>query len=484
MVFTNKILMIGYGSVAETTLPLIFRHINIPFSHVTVVDFENKQTALKEWTDKGVNYFQEKITKPTLELILSKYVGMGDIIIDLAWNIGAEDILSWAHNHGVMYINTSTELWDPYTNHEKKHPTERTLYHRHMGIRKMIKDWKIKGPTAVIEHGANPGLISHFVKQGLLDIADAVIKEKKFGVKKIKLIQQLATQRSFAQLAEALEVKVIHVSERDTQISSSPKQLNEFVNTWSVEGFREEGTTTTELGWGTHEKELPPLTFEHKEGPKNQICLARMGMNTHVVSWVPNHTIQAMVIRHGEAFTLSDYLTVWDKKTPMYRPTVHYAYCPSDAAIASLHELRGRDYVLQDSVRIMKDDIVEGEDILGALIMGHPFQSWWIGSKLSIHEARQLVPHQNATTIQVAISIILALLWMMQHPNEGVLTPEALPHEDILRVAKPYLGQFISTRSDWTPLKHYHNAFKGYNTPNINEKDVWQFKNFLITDMD
>jgi homospermidine synthase len=322
------------------------------------------------------------------------------------------------------------------------------------------------------------------VKQGLLDIADAVIKEKKFGVKKIKLIQQLATQRSFAQLAEALEVKVIHVSERDTQISSSPKQLNEFVNTWSVEGFREEGTTTTELGWGTHEKELPPLTFEHKEGPKNQICLARMGMNTHVVSWVPNHTIQAMVIRHGEAFTLSDYLTVWDKKTPMYRPTVHYAYCPSDAAIASLHELRGRDYVLQDSVRIMKDDIVEGEDILGALIMGHPFQSWWIGSKLSIHEARQLVPHQNATTIQVAISIISALLWMMQHPNEGVLTPEALPHEDILRVAKPYLGQFISTRSDWTPLKHYHNAFKGYNTPNINEKDVWQFKNFLITDMD
>jgi homospermidine synthase len=123
-------------------------------------------------------------------------------------------------------------------------------------------------------------------------------------------------------------------------------------------------------------------------------------------------------------------------------------------------------------------------NILGALIMGHPFQSWWIGTKLSIHEARKLVPHQNATTIQVAISIISALLWMIQHPSEGVLTSEALPHEDMLRVAKPYLGQFISTRSDWTPLKHYHNAFKGHNSPNINEKDVWQFKNFLITDMD
>ena len=27
------------------------------------------------------------------------------------------------------------------------------------------------GPTAVLTHGANPGLVSHFVKQALLDIA-------------------------------------------------------------------------------------------------------------------------------------------------------------------------------------------------------------------------------------------------------------------------------------------------------------------------
>ena len=81
-----------------------------------------------------------------------------------------------------------------------------------------------------------------------------------------------------------LGVKVIHCSERDTQITDQPKQVDEFVNTWSVEGFREEGTTTAEMGWGTHEKELPPLAFEHADGPKNQICLARMGMNTWVRS--------------------------------------------------------------------------------------------------------------------------------------------------------------------------------------------------------
>src|ERR687895_416551 len=53
-----------------------------------------------------------------------------------------------------------------------------------------------------------------------------------------------------------------------------------------------------------------------------------------------------MVIRHGEAFSISEYLTVEENGEAVYRPTVHYAYCPADAAIASLHELHMRGDVL------------------------------------------------------------------------------------------------------------------------------------------
>ena len=214
-----------------------------------------------------------------------------------------------------------------------------------------------------------------------------------------------------------LGVKVIHCSERDTQITDRPKQVDEFVNTWSIEGFREEGTTTAEMGWGTHEKQLPPLAYEHADGPRNQICLARMGINTWVQSWVPNYRILGMVVRHGEAFTISDKLTVWQDGRPVYRPTVHYAYCPCDCAIASLNELRGYGYQLQPNLRIMTDEITQGEDILGALLMGHAYNSWWTGSILSIEESRRLVPHQNATTMQVAISAVAAAMWMMQNPE-------------------------------------------------------------------
>ena len=95
-----------------------------------------------------------------------------------------------------------------------------------------------------------------------------------------------------------------------------------------------------------------------------------MGINTWVRSWVPYYSIQAMVVRHGEAFTMTDYLTVWEEGSPVYRPTVHYAYCPCDAAIASLHEFRGGNYRLQNKLRIMTDEIVTGSDILGRIDHG------------------------------------------------------------------------------------------------------------------
>src|SRR5262249_23259908 len=139
---------------------------------------------------------------------------------------------------------------------------------------------------------------------------------------------------------------------------------------------------------------------------------------------------------------------------------------------------------LQPRIRIMTDEITSGADILGALVMGHPYQSWWCGSDLDIEESRRLVPHQNATTMQVAVSVVAACCWMLENPARGRGVPDDLPHDFILRISKPYLGTWVSVPSDWTPLKHYSNVFQGYNRPHTDPTDPWQFKNFLVTDGD
>ena len=482
--FHSRVLFVGFGAVARCTLPILLDHVRIDPKKITILDFQPDHSALEPWIARGVNFVEGKLEPHNLAAVLSRHVSAGDILIDLAWNIDCLEILTWCHDHGVRYLNTSVELWDPYEHAKGAHPTELTLYWRHMNVRRLVESWGHRGPTAVLEHGANPGLISHFTKHALLDIAERSLAERKFTGAVAERIASHAKSQAFNHLAHELGVKVIHCSERDTQITKKPKEVDEFVNTWSVEGFREEGTTTAELGWGTHEKELPPFAFHHAYGPKSQICLARMGMNTQVVSWVPHYSIIGMVVRHGEAFTITEKLTVREGEKVVYRPTVHYAYCPCDSAIASLHELRGYDYELQSRIRIMTDEITGGSDILGALLMGHPYTSWWCGSDLSIEESRRLVPHQNATTMQVAISVVAATMWMIENPERGVVVPDDLPHEYVLGIAKPYLGKFLSLSSDWTPLSHYKNAFPGYNDPKIDRDDPWQFKNFLLTDGD
>lgn len=482
--FNKRVLFVGFGAVAQCALPIFVKHFRVPLKNITVVDFVDRTKAMKPWVSQGVRFVRQRITAENLGPELAKYLSPGDLLIDLAWNIDCCEILQWCHDHGVLYLNTSVEIWDPYTGATEKHPTERSLYWRHMNIRRMMAGWREPGPTAVLEHGANPGLISHWTKQGLIDIAAKLLDDKKVQGRDAEEIAQFVKDHTFNRLAQKLGVKVIHCSERDTQITNRPKEVDEFVNTWCVEGFHEEGITTAEMGWGTHEKQLPPMAYQHAEGPRNQICLARMGINTWVVSWVPHYCIRGMIIRHGEAFTISDRLTVWENGEPVYRPTVHYAYCPCDSGMLSLDELRGSDYALQSKLRIIRDEIIGGADILGALLMGHAYDSWWTGSMLSIEESRQLVPHQNATTMQVAISVVAGAMWMVENPNRGVCVPDDLPHEYVLDIARPYLGKSISTPSDWTPLKHYVNHFHGYNNPDVDFDDPWQFKNFLVTDGD
>ncbi len=479
MGYKGKILVIGCGFVSRCTVPLLLKHIDIDPKRITVMDFEDRKSYIADSIDKGVVFKKDRITKQNMSKKLSQYVKSGDMIIDLAWNIECTEILQWCHDHNVMYINTSVELWDPYAGAEDKDPTERTLYVRHMAIRKMTSEWKTKGATAVLEHGANPGLVSHFTKVALIDMANKLIKEKKKD-KRVPLLKKAIKDKDFPKIAQLMTVKVIHISERDTQITDRPKEVNEFVNTWSVEGFREEGIAPAEMGWGTHEKKLPIGAHFHKSGPGNQICISQMGVKTWVRSWVPCGEITGMVVRHGEAFTISDYLTVWNGTIPAYRPTVHYAYCPADVAINSLHELEMRQFDLQTNQRVLTDEIISGRDELGVLLMGHDFKSWWTVSLLDIHESRELAPGQNATTLQVACSVLGAVKWMMKNPSKGVCVPDDLPHEEILAVAKEYLGPFVSKAVDWTPLKSRVDLYSNYNNVKFDTKDPWQFHNFLI----
>lgn len=476
MRFDGRVLVIGLGAVSRCLIPLILKHLDVDRSRITIMDGGDVGDAPELLRADGLRFVPESIRRATHPEQMSTYVGPGDLVVDLATELDSVEIVSWCHANNVLYVNTSIEEWSL----AEGGPPLRSLLKLYREVREVVDTHHGSGATAVVDHGANPGLVSHFAKQGLADIANRWLSENRSDSARVEKIRAALQDKQFNRLAMALGVKVIHISEKDTQIPRLPKRENEFVNTWSVDAFLEESFAPSELSWGTHERKLPPRA-KGNNGTMDQLEIEHMGWRTWVRSRIPSGEIMGMVIRHSETFSIADMLTVEQNGTPRYRPTVHYAYCPCDAAIASLRELQMRHFERQSEQRIMNDEIVEGRDELGVLLMGHDYRSWWTGSRLSIEEANRLVPGQNATTLQVACSALAAILWAIENREHGPCFPEHLPHEYVLKVARPYLGEFISKPLDWSPLHDWEGFFSHCNKrPKPSDKEEWQFNTFLV----
>jgi homospermidine synthase len=155
---------------------------------------------------------------------------------------------------------------------------------------------------------------------------------------------------------------------------------------------------------------------------------------------------------------------------------VHYAYHPSDDAVLSVHEFVGRNYELQPNKRLMMDEITEGMDELGVLLAGHAKGAYWYGSRLTIGEARELAPHNNATSLQVTAAVLGGLVWAIENPDRGLVEPEEMDHERVLQVAAPYLGELAGAFTDWNPLQGRGQLFP----EDIDPEDPWQFQNIRV----
>ena len=321
-------------------------------------------------------------------------------------------------------------------------------------------------PTAVICQGANPGLVSQLVKLGLLELAQALGRP----------VPPAPDAAGWARLFRDHGIRTIQVAEHDSQVSRTPRAADEFVSTWSVDGFLGEGSQPAELGWGTAEAALPADGRRPTaDGPG--VYLLRPGVDVRVRSWAPAAgPFVGYLITHMESLSIADHLTLREQGRVVYRPTVHYAYHPCDAAVISVHELAGRAWRQQAEQRLMMEDIVSGMDELGVLLMGHKKGAFWYGSQLTIEEARRLAPHNSATSLQVAAGVLGGMVCALERPEAGIVEADELDYRRVLEVARPYLGPVVGVYSDWNPLQNRAFLFP----EDVDATDPWQFKNILV----
>lgn len=463
--FSGRIVFVGFGSIGQGVLPLMMRHIGTSADRITIVSADER--GIEVARHFGVKFIVQPVKPENLRTLLEPLVGEGDFLVNVSVDVSSIALIEFCQQRGALYLDTCIEPWPGgYT--DKSVPAARRTNYALREAALAVRDAHKGGPTAVLTHGANPGLVSHFVKKAMLDIAAAT------GVK----VDEPNSREGWAALAKQLNVKAIHIAERDTQVSPVRKRVDEFVNTWSVDGFVSEGCQPCELGWGSHERHFPADGNRYDFGRGSSIFLSRPGASTRVRTWTPKAGhFHGFAITHGESISISDYLTVKDGDKVSYRPTVHYSYHPCDDAVLSVHEFAGRNFVMQSEQRILMDEISSGGiDELGVLLAGHAKNAYWYGSQLSIDEARKLCPFNNATSLQVCVAVLSGVIWAMENPRRGIVEPDEMDYRRNLEICMPYLGPVVGEFTDWNPLTGRESLF----TEDLDREDPWQFKNVRV----
>lgn len=465
---SRRVVVLGYGTIATCLLDMLLAEGLDATLDIVAASAEEPAAVEGDARLARIPYRHCRLREESYQDDLAGLLGPGDLLVNLAVSVDCLDVADWCQRNGVLYIDTAFEPWDGDVFEERLPPAQRTVYWYHSQARRRARAcWRPGGPTAVFGHGANPGLVSHFVKAALLQAAE------QFEPAAVAP----TCREGWAELARTLDVRVVHFSERDTQVSSIPRRPGCFQNTWSVVGFIEEASRPTEIGWGTHERTLPPGAREHGHGPGNALFVPRPAVGVGIRSFVPRGgAIIGIALPHSECITTSEYLTVSQDGVPVYRPTVAYSYLPCDAAWSSILEVSMQGWAIPENILILNDDIVDGADELGVLLLGPRIGGLWWGSYLDVSTSRGVLPGHNPTAVQVAAGTLAALVWVLRNPARGYCEPEDLPFDEVLETARRYLGEIGGVATDWRPEPA---EARLYPETRPDGEDPWQFARYL-----
>lgn len=433
-----KIILVGYGCIGQAITPLLISHLKVDPSQICIITADDNGSDIA--AAYGIEFHNQPIVPQNLSSLLSTHLRSGDLLLNLSVGVSSLTLLHWCQANNVFYLDTCVEPWaGGYF--ENANLEQSTNYYLRQQI---FNEFTSSSTTAVIAHGANPGLITHIAKRGLLNLAE---------------LKGVSSWNSWAHLSQLLGIKVIQIAERDTQDINAEFNYEQFGNTWSSIGFQSEAWQLAEAGWGTHENSNHARRFKSDDAAS--VYFNNHGANVIVKSWVPSiGESSGMMISHHESISIAELLTVKDDAGNLtYRPTVYFAYQPSPITCESVRRWRLNKFILPKTNYLLRDTLASGFDQLGVLFI-FDGGSYWYGSTLSLEQARKLFPHNNATSLQVVAGILGALLWMQKNPNKGVVEAESMDFEEVMDAVLPFLGDVSGFITDWQPIKNSELKFE------------------------
>ena len=168
-VFGGRLVMLGFGSIGQGVLPLILRHIEMPRERIHIVSADARGAAVA--MEYGIARTTTPITRENYRTVLGPMLGSGDFLLNLSVDVSSVALVTLCRERGALYLDTCVEPWSGGYTDPSLSASGRSNYALRESALALVRPGA-NDPTAVMTHGANPGLVSHFVKQALLNIAD------------------------------------------------------------------------------------------------------------------------------------------------------------------------------------------------------------------------------------------------------------------------------------------------------------------------
>ena len=484
--FEGRIVQFGFGAVGKSFYEKVSKEIRFNENKYYVITRDAYE--FDAYVNLGgivANFITREVTRENFREVFEPYLSSGDLLIDFADTVGTGDICDWCAQRNIMYLNTGEADWpDHWYCIFEENERKRALREKHAQSRTTNQC------PIVLQHGNNPGLVSHFVKAALEYVVHTQFKRD-------KQLQGLVKAGSFNEVARRLGVRMIHVNDIDLQEVKDTYSDNILFSTWCTDSFWFEMLSEATANVGTHEQ----IDFEKEcnfvNREKGFLEFRDLAAGKKCRTYYPGGSFEGFLVPHEETITIAKSLEVQEEGQVVYRPTVMFLYLPCKYARdyvqhAKVNEYPDPDpqkpqdcegeagqtiirgYVYPDNVEIVyQEKIAAGTEYVGILLLGEHFQPVWVGNRVEasfLYKSKKDSYWQTPTITPVAMSALAAVCWMLKHKEQGgIYFPDDIPdYKFILKLAEKYISPTI---------------YKTFSREELEEKIGVQFANLQMKDI-
>ena len=459
--FEGRIVQFGFGAVGKSFYEKVSKEIKFDeYKYYVITRNQEEFPAYINMGGIAPNFIVAEINRDNWKEIFSKYLGEGDLLVDFADSVGTRDFVEWCADNNIMYLNTGETDWpDHWYSIFEENDKKAALRDFYVGQ----KD-KNKYPI-VLQHGNNPGLVSHFVKAAL----DHIIHTQFITNKELR---RLSKDGKYNEIARRLGVKMIHVNDVDLQEVKGDFKDDLLISPWCIDSFWFEMLSEATFDVGTHEQ----IDYEDECNMLNKekgYCeFKQLAADKKCRTYYPGGQFIGHMVPHEETITIAKSLSVEESGETVYRPSVMFLYSPCKYARDFLERAKVNEYPNPDENKPMDCENVNGQTIIrgriypnsweilypekiengteyvGVLVLGDKFKPVWVGNRIERSFLSKDKKHsywQTPTITPVSMSALAGVCWMLKNKDKGgIYFPDDIKdYHHILNVAEKYISKTI-----------------------------------------